>query len=172
MRTLHLVDIENLLADPKRLHHRFSETFSQYLRCASWRSGDFVAIAANHKLAKQIAFSVPVPHRFLVSSCGPDAADIRLLEYAASPWVTQRCGRVALGSGDGIFAPLVERLGRAGMQATVVAAADALSRALREAADEVVSFVRPWDQLVVSDASYGRTASNPNPSSGERMAIR
>src|SRR5437870_4727278 len=77
-RSLHLVDLENLVGDPRAKKCEILTTFDQYLKVGRWQSEDHVIIASNPWLMAEIAFDVPVPAS-LHAVHGADGADTMLL---------------------------------------------------------------------------------------------
>jgi hypothetical protein len=111
-RTLHLVDIENLVGAPTTwTDQRVRTVFEQFLQGASWTPDDSLVVASNPNLMGRLMFWLSasgIPHRALCGN-GTDRADQLLLE--AVPNDVSGCfGRVVVGSGDHAFAPLVSRL--------------------------------------------------------------
>jgi hypothetical protein len=135
-RSLHLVDIENLVGAPTSWHpDRIRATFDAYLQTATWRPGDSLVVAANPSFMKMLAFDlVGMAHRALCA-WGKDAAD-QLLLGAVPADVGARFGRIVVGSGDHAFAPLVASL-RGRIETLVVTAAGLISADLYVATDEV-----------------------------------
>ena len=143
-RTLHLVDIENLLCQPPRLvtGDRAVQVFDQYLETAGWRSGDSVMIASNPKLMRRMAFQLTdFPCRMLCA-WGESAAD-ELLLGAVPNHVETRYARVVVGSGDHIFSALINQLCGSKVRTLVIANSGRTSRLLFAGADEVCHLGRP-----------------------------
>ncbi len=138
-RSLHLVDIENLVGEPTLWRpDRIKATFDAYLQIAIWRPGDSLVIAANPSFMKMLAFDlVEMAHRPLCA-WGKDAAD-QLLLGAVPADVGARFGRLVVGSGDHAFASLVGSL-RGRIETLVVTAAGLISANLYVATDEVRRF--------------------------------
>ena len=137
-RTLHLVDIENLLNQPPKLvtGDQAARVFWQYLKTAGWQSGDSVVIASNPKLMRRMMFQLPdIPCRMLCA-WGESGAD-RLLLGAVPNHVETRYARVAVGSGDHIFGDLIDQLRGTTIRTLVVAGAGSTSWQLYAGADEV-----------------------------------
>ncbi|MGZ4755217.1 MAG: hypothetical protein ACXWA9_09930 [Acidimicrobiia bacterium] len=88
-RTLHLVDIENLVGDPHATKAAALDALTRYVDLAGYVDGDHVVVAANPGLVAQIAFDLPVP-------CSPHAArgengaDLILLAQAEPGFVADR----------------------------------------------------------------------------------
>ncbi len=143
-RTLHLVDIENLLSQSPRLaaDEHVVQVFWQYLETAGWQSGDSMVIASNPKLMRRMAFQLAdFPCRMLCA-WGESAAD-QLLLGAVPNHVETRYARVAVGSGDHIFGALINQLCGPKVQTLVVANPGSISRLLYAGADEVCHLGRP-----------------------------
>ena len=128
-RTLHLVDLENLLGDPRADAASALATFDAFLGVARWQPDDHVILATNPWLMTKIAFDLPVPaSRHAVH--GRDGADIMLLSLAATELVVKRYGRLVIGSGDGIFTNRARAVHDGGIQVDVVARPDGCSARL------------------------------------------
>ena len=149
-RSLHLVDIENLVGEPASWRpDRIRATFHTYLETSAWRPGDSLVVAANPSFMKMLAFDlVGMAHRSLCA-WGKDAAD-QLLLGAVPADVGTRFGRLVVGSGDHAFAPLVASQ-RGRIETLVVIAAGFIAAELYVATDEVQ-----------------RLALDPYPGSGSR----
>ena len=102
-RTLHLVDIENLVGDPKAPTAVVLDVLDRYLEVAGYRDGDHVVIAANPGLMARVAFDLPVPCN-VHAARGENGADLVLLAQAEPSRVAARYDRLVIGSGDGAFA--------------------------------------------------------------------
>jgi hypothetical protein len=137
-RSLHLVDIENLVGAPTSWRpDRIKAVFGNYLRAATWRLGDTLVVAANPSFMKLLAFDlIEMAHRPLCA-WGKDAADDLLLGAVPAD-VGARFGRLVVGSGDHAFAPLVASL-RGRIETLVVTAAGLIAADLYVAADDVQS---------------------------------
>lgn len=110
-RTLHLVDVDNLLGDPECTEvPRISSLFETYRRVSSFVTGDQVVVAtgcnARHVLAVEAAWP-NVCHR---RRKGRDGADMALLEESEWAANSGRFSRVVIGSGDRIFLQAMDRL--------------------------------------------------------------
>jgi hypothetical protein len=128
-RTLHLVDLENLLGDPRADAVVALATFSAYLHVAGWQVDDHVIVATNPWLMTKIAFDLPVPaSRHAVH--GRDGADTMLLSLAPAELVVKRYGRLVIGSGDGIFTMRARAVHDGGIPVDVVARPDGCSTRL------------------------------------------
>ena len=80
-RTLHLVDIENLVGDPFATKEVALDALDRYLHTAGYRPGDQVILAANPGLLCQIALNLPIPCN-VHAARGEDGADLILLAEA------------------------------------------------------------------------------------------
>jgi hypothetical protein len=130
-RTLHLVDLENLLGDPRATTDAALATFGAYLDVAHWSVDDHVIIATNPWLMTKIAFDLPVPaSRHAVH--GRDGADTMLLSLAPAELVVKRYGRLVIGSGDGIFTSRARAVRDSGVTVDIVARPDGCSARLHK----------------------------------------
>lgn len=124
-RTLHLVDLENLLGDQRR-EHCATNGFQHYLELARWSPGDRVIVASHPEIIGQIGFDRPVPCN-LHATVGNDAADEMLLSLAPAELVARRFARLVIGSGDGIFLSRARTARALGVGVLVVARADGVA---------------------------------------------
>jgi hypothetical protein len=131
-RTLHLVDVENIVGDPVADDGSVRAAVEAYKKAASVRPDDLAVVASNGKLA--MAAGQAWPGALLRIGRGPNGADLALLEEAPPEWVAGRFSRVVIGSGDGIFVDLVRRLRLQGQSVTVVGRPGSISGKLRKAA--------------------------------------
>lgn len=147
----HLVvlDIENMAgtASPtpselEQIHVQLAEVIDGYddLQCI---------VACSHRAAPAVMFAFPRALRRLQS--GPNGADLALLTEMGEHRVMDRYEKVTLCSGDGIFTDEVARLGRAGVDVTVVANEGSLASRLLLAAAHVVTLA-PQIELEVPAA--------------------
>ena len=128
-RSLHLVDLENLVGDPRAGAAVALDTFDAYLDAAHWSAGDHLIVACNPWLMTKIAFDLP-------TACSKhaahdrDGADTMLLALAPPELVVKRYGRLVVGSGDGIFAGRAIIVRERGVHVDVVARPDGCSTRL------------------------------------------
>ena len=138
-RHLVLLDIENLAGTPDPTWSEIEYAKRQLDAVIPDFSSARCIVASSHIGAEVICFSFPKALRRLRS--GPDGADLALIDEVLDDRLMARFTKVTLCSGDGIFAPHVARLGRLGVEVTVVAQEGSLSTELRLAADHVVELV-------------------------------
>jgi hypothetical protein len=130
-RSLHLVDLENLLADPWAEGPCVGRALDEYLTRAHFRSGDLVFVAGNPWLMVEVGWSqldsaTPVEcHRF--AARGPQGADNKLLEASPMAWVARRFDRLVVGSGDGVFAERLAAARASGLSVRIVSRPESLS---------------------------------------------
>ncbi|MGD9570933.1 MAG: hypothetical protein AB7V62_03475 [Thermoleophilia bacterium] len=129
-RSLHLVDVENLIGTPNPRCGEVDQIASLYAVVAGVAPMDQEVIASSHRCAKSAWFEWRTTARRLVRS-GIDGADRALLEVLENEQPGQRYSRVVIGSGDGIFAEPAARLQASGVNVTVVTREHSLSRRLR-----------------------------------------
>jgi hypothetical protein len=120
LRSLHLVDIENLVGDPCAVAAVVLDTFDRYLAAAEWSAGDHVIIAANPHLMEKVIFDLPVAAN---KHCAPgrDGADAKLLDAVTPHTISARYNRLVIGSGDGIFGTRARAVRARGIDVSVVA---------------------------------------------------
>lgn len=129
-RSLHLLDLENLVGDPRATAPLVHATLMRYLRAARWRPGDHVIIASNPGLMRHVVFEPPVPWN-AHATWGPDGADVMLLSLAPPELVVRCYDRLVIGSGDHIFAARAQAARALGVEVLVVARAGSCSSRLR-----------------------------------------
>lgn len=76
MRSLHLIDLENLLGDPWAKGPVVGETYEAALAAGGYRSGDLVFVAANRWMLGELGFVAHTPCQLLVAH-GEDGATSR-----------------------------------------------------------------------------------------------
>ena len=103
-RTLHLVDIENLVGDPRAATAVVLDVLDRYLDLAGYLDGDHVVIAANPGLMARVAFDLPVPCN-VHAARGENGADLVLLAQAEPRRVAARYDRLVVGSGGTVPSP-------------------------------------------------------------------
>ena len=128
-RSLHLVDLENLVRDPRADAAPALDTFAAYLELAQWELGDHVIVATNPWLMARIAFDLPVTCS-MHAVHGRDGADTMLLSLAPPQHVVKRYGRLVVGSGDAIFVHRAQAVRDGGLAVDVVARPDGCSARL------------------------------------------
>jgi hypothetical protein len=135
-RGLHLVDLENLLADPWARGSCVGRALDEYLVRARFRQGDLVFVAGNPWLMAELGWSQldssrldASPrvdcHRF--AARGPQGADKKLLEAAPLAWVARRFDRLVIGSGDGVFADRLDAARACGLAVRLVSREESFS---------------------------------------------
>lgn len=138
-RTLHLVDVENIIGSPRPCRSQVAECRRAYVQLAQVAPSDHVIVACNHGAAITVG-SEWTGARLLARS-GTDGADHALLEVIKYEQVDERFSAIVLASGDGIFTDAISRLAGQGVAVTVVSRPRSLSRRLRLAAGAVVYFI-------------------------------
>ena len=133
-RSLHLLDIENLMGGPFAGKHALQSASAQYRRVAAVKDSDLVIVGCNPRLAWETDAAWPGAE--VRVGIGPDGADRALLSAVSDDlWIARRFDRVIVGSGDGIFANTIMALKGWGIAVGVVSLRTSLSLALRQCAD-------------------------------------
>jgi len=135
VRTIHLVDVENLCGSGAPASTYIRRVRDVYDIAAATSSDDLVVIGGS-LISTLEAYDAWGSARYVMRE-GKNGADLALLDVVMSEGVAERFDRVVLGSGDGIFAESVSALGAAGCRVTVVARRASISRRLRMAAADV-----------------------------------
>lgn len=118
VKTLHLVDIENLVAG-RATGPNLRIADHTYRRVIGVHDGDQVRIACATPAAATLAFAVPTGRQLLIGGHGPDAADLALIDSVDIAFTAARFQAVVIASSDHIFAPLAAALVRAGLTVTI-----------------------------------------------------
>lgn len=118
-RALHLVDLENVLGDPRAAGPCVAETYEEVLVRGLHRTGDLVVVAVNPGLAEHFAFTDHTSCQLLVRR-GHDGADLALLGWGTPELIARRFDRLVVASGDGIFAGIVHALRAFGLRVEVL----------------------------------------------------
>jgi hypothetical protein len=140
-RTLHVVDIENLVGAATPTLRQVSEVQGRYLVCLGFGAEDQVVMAASHRALLNAALGWPHA-RYRVRS-GPDGADLELLDVLLHENIAGRFTHVVIGSGDRTFGRAAAYLTARGVWITVVSRRDSLSAHLARAAREVIYLDTP-----------------------------
>jgi hypothetical protein len=128
-RSLHLIDVENLLGGTAFTEADVAAVRLAYTAVAGVVEGDFEIVGSSHFTAPAVWFGWGNARRVVRS--GRDGADLALIEILETENVSARFGRVVIASGDQIFAEHAARLHRQGVRVTVVTRRDSLSSQLK-----------------------------------------
>lgn len=135
-RTLHLIDIENLVAGRHDCDEEACDMFEAYLDQIDVRPGDHMVVGCSHAAAPHVMFPWRKAGQIVLGS-GPDGADLALLDAAEPCWVADHYDRVVVASGDGIFTGLANELRSRRIPVIVAIGEGGLSRDLARAACRV-----------------------------------
>lgn len=132
-RTLHLIDVENLMGTPNFTQSQVRRLCARYMQVAAVHPTDQFVVACSHHCAPAVWFGWRPARRLLRS--GANGADLALIDVISKERVAERFPRTVVGSGDGIFADACARLQAQGSAVTVVSRCPStLSKRLRFAA--------------------------------------
>jgi hypothetical protein len=146
-RSLHLVDVENLMGGPELGDTVLRDSLAGYRASAPVFDGDHVIIGANPQLG--LAAKTAWPGARLVVRGGPDGADIPLLEAVRDvAFIAARYDQIVVGSGDGAFEVVVREFRSRGLAVGVVS----LRRGLSYALGTLASFVRLMPEIDIEVA--------------------
>jgi hypothetical protein len=134
-RTLHLLDVENLVPDGINTQ-AVTDMWTEFVQVMQPRWDDQSTVAVARRHAATAFLALPVGLRRVVGSDGPNGADEALLDSADIDWAAAHFGRVVIGSGDHIFAPLADGLRARGVWVVQVIGAGACSAVLYRACGE------------------------------------
>ncbi|MEE9416488.1 MAG: hypothetical protein V3V01_14485 [Acidimicrobiales bacterium] len=132
-RTLHIIDIENLVGHDHALGDRFAfeHALASYAAASQMKAGDQVMVGCHPGLAF-IAQNTLGSRGQIFTGQGTDGADEALLAAADVAFIARRYHLVSIGSGDHIFVELAGELLARGVQVMVVARPERLSGQLRD----------------------------------------
>jgi hypothetical protein len=131
-RTLHVIDIENLVGGSAAGPAAVGPALSRYRAAVPVRVGDHAVIGAGPTLA--VAAGLAWTGARLVLGHGIDGADRALLDAVDIDFVVRRYERVVVASGDHCFARLARALRARDLDVVIVTRDDrSLSRDLRRA---------------------------------------
>ncbi|WP_212744386.1 NYN domain-containing protein [Rhodococcus sp. Q] len=108
-RTLHLVDLENLLAGRVDAAS-VAEVWAEYQQVTGMRPGDHVVVAVAARHATATFFSLPGAVQRVVGADIPDGADLALLDTVDLAWTARRFGQVMIATGDHAFTGVAAHL--------------------------------------------------------------
>jgi len=135
-RRLVATDIENInggaVSDPALAHAALCEI----AECIGLVEGEQVVIGVGP--SSLVAAAMSRPNARFVMRRGLDGADLALIDVLEEENIAERFDEVFIVSGDGVFAKVAAQLASAGVNVTVVARANHLSKRLRLAAGKVV----------------------------------
>lgn len=132
LRALHLIDVENLLGDPRPGVAKVRQARASYESHVVVGEHDLVVVACNHGCALEVGLAYGDAR--LVVRSGPDGADLALLGVLDEFDIPGRFDAVVFASGDGIFSSAVAAVSGLGLATLVVARPESLARTLQLAA--------------------------------------
>lgn len=136
VRTIHLVDIENLCGESRPSKTQVEDARERYLGAVACYMGDHFVVASSTGNFLASSYGWPGA-RYLVRD-GKDGADLCLMDVMVTEGLADRFDRVVVASGDGGLAPSVAQLAEAGMATVVVSQSERLSRKMRMAAHKCI----------------------------------
>ncbi len=131
-RSLHLIDVENLVGRPRPGPEALRIALASYRQAAGFREGDHTRIGCHPGLA--LAVHDAWPGAQIRVGHGPDGADHALLDRVDPDDVARRFFRVCVGSGDWIFGDLLHALRKRGVEVCVVSRRRSTARQIRKIA--------------------------------------
>jgi hypothetical protein len=132
-RTLHLIDLENLIGGSTAEGEAVRAALASYRRRLGIREGDLIVIAASPLMAFEA--KAYWSGALVRTARGVDGADIALLTEGSPEELARRFDRVVIASGDGIFAALATDLREREVSVAIASRPGALSGALRRVPD-------------------------------------
>lgn len=128
-RTLHLIDLDNLLGGTVWSKERLNAVAARYQSVAHVTAGDHLIVGVD--VHGVVAAAAQYPGARVLAGYGTDGADRELLAAVADlDWIASRYDRVVIASGDGCFAQTAQALVRRGVAVTLVARPHSVANAL------------------------------------------
>ena len=144
-RTLHLVDAENLALTSDCTTESVHDSYRRYMELFQENLTDLRIVACSHHNAAAVFFGWgAVPSQPLMRS-GENGAELALIEACLSQVDKLKVNHVVIGSGDGLFIDLVQKLQEKGIFVTVVGVEGHTSNRLRLAANKAIILSNPLD---------------------------
>ena len=112
-RTLHLLDLENLVDGLVTPAH-CAAAWAEYSYRLGYRPGDHAIVAVSKKNALTAFLALPDVQR-VIGPNRPDGADLALIDAVDLDWARTHFRQVVIASGDHIFTPLARRLADHGL---------------------------------------------------------
>ena len=149
-RTLHVVDVENLLGADHRQAGVTDviEVLGQYEALVGVRPSDLMFYGVNPNLF--LTVHQATRRGTLCGQSGTDGADRALLDQVRADWVVGRFDRVCIASGDHAFAPLAADLRAAGVHVTGVSRPMSIHHELYRSLTEHHTLDQPVVELVAA----------------------
>ena len=149
-RTLHLVDIPNLVRGGRPSPEEVSFACGAYRVLAGHRPGDHAVVAAPTHPMLRLTAGLHWPEARLVASRA--GAATALLEAVEPSWVADRFERVVIGSANKVFAPLAVALAGSGTIITVIGPFDSIPVNLIMPARDI-AYLPPYPTSLAAVAS-------------------
>ena len=127
-RTAFFLDLDNLVGTGRPSQEQIEEVFSAFEAAFDPGPDDQVYCAGTSTTAARAGLARP--GYVTRSGRGRNGADRRLLELADPDFVARRFQKVVIGSGDGVFAGLVDELRLVGLEVELVTGRGLLHQAL------------------------------------------
>lgn len=149
IRTAFFLDIDNLVGTGRPTRRQIEEFFRAFEDAYNPGPDDQIYCAGTGTSAAWAGLTRP---GYLTrSGVGRDGADRRLLELADPIWLSGRFDRVVIGSGDGIFAGLVDELRLVGLGVELMTGRGLLHHSLyRSVAPREADAPTPRTQLALA----------------------
>lgn len=173
-RTLHMVDLENLIGDPVADADVALEALTDYLFTVGWAEGDQILLSVNAILMRKVMVGLPpLPMNLSIARRGRDGAERALVSKVTPDFVARRYERLSIGSGDGFFTEFASEVRAAGCEVVVVSRQGSINWRLYTAASRHLVLteagpeagpepeVQEAERIVPTAAGTVRAPSNP-----------
>ena len=118
-RTLHLVDLENLLGGDVE-QHAVTSLWCQYRTLTGMRWDDHVIVAVSRRHAATAFLALPGTVQRVVGRNTADGADLALIDAVDARWAQRRFEQAMVATGDHIFAETARHLNDLGLEVVQV----------------------------------------------------
>lgn len=129
-RTLHLVDIENLIGDGGATTQMIRTVWETYRAVAGIHEGDTVFIGCASYTGRNALLAIQDNVRFIWRN-GEDGGENALMDMVDPGWAARRFEWVVIASGDGGFVPWVRQARARGIKTWLISGNAQVSVALR-----------------------------------------
>jgi hypothetical protein len=137
-RSVHLLDIENLLSTGEIEVHAINAVFTDYKEQVTMTTNDLVIVGVSSSEGLLAAGMSDLRNCRLLCRPGKDGADLALQDVLDSERLEARFAVVHVATGDGGFSNSVAALAGRGARLVVVSRPESLSKQLRLAAHQTI----------------------------------
>lgn len=131
-RTLHILDIENLLQSSEISEIEVRNVKIEYFLTVKPGENDLFVIGVSHFNQSAAGFGWGSGKATFRVQSGENGADLALIDELNSTLIKENFDGVVIVSGDGVFADIAKSIKETGVKPSFVSRIDSTSRAIRE----------------------------------------